>query len=156
MDDQNDKYLHRIKSLCEIYQEQMPFGKLLGIKVENPEADRVRVSVPIRDDLVGNFVTNILHGGVIASVLDLTGALIASVGFLKRMSGASEAEISAALSRLGTIDLRVDYLRAGTGTVFVATGAVLRTGSKVSVARTELHNDQGLLIAAGTGTYLIG
>ncbi|MGS3186527.1 thioesterase family protein, partial [Aeromonas taiwanensis] len=59
-------------------------------------------------------------------------------------------------SRLGTIDLRVDYLRPGRGNEFIATAHIIRAGSKVTVARMELHNEEGTHIAFGTGTYLVG
>jgi acyl-coenzyme A thioesterase PaaI-like protein len=32
----------------------------------------------------------------------------------------------------------------------------MRTGKKVAVTRMELHNDEDLLIAVGTGTYIVG
>jgi len=57
---------------------------------------------------------------------------------------------------MGTIDLRVDYLRPGRGERFVATGHLLRAGNKVAVARVELHNQQHDYIATATATYLIG
>ena len=109
----------------------------------------------MREELIGNFMRGILHGGVISSVLDLTGGLIASVELLKHLQGGELEEIARRLGRIGTIDLRVDYLRAGKGDFFMATGSVLRRGNKVAVIRTELCNDQELLIAAGTGTYLV-
>jgi len=59
-------------------------------------------------------------------------------------------------NKIGTIDIRVDYLRPGLGAYFIATGSTLRTGNKVSVTRMELHNDKGILIAVGTGTYVVG
>jgi acyl-coenzyme A thioesterase PaaI-like protein len=65
-------------------------------------------------------------------------------------------EIMAHLARVGTIDLRVDYLRAGKGAYFITSGSVLRKGNKVAVIRAGMHNDQKLLIAAGTGTYIVG
>jgi len=58
--------------------------------------------------------------------------------------------------QLGTIDLRIDYLRPGFGKWFEATGYVLRTGNKVAVARIELHNHEDSLIAVGTGAYVVG
>ncbi|GBC60809.1 hypothetical protein DENIS_1768 [Desulfonema ishimotonii] len=142
--------------LGDIYENQMPFDRLLGIKIEELTWDDARVRINMRDELVGNFVKGILHGGVISSVLDLTGGLVASVALLKQMTGASVAEIGQRFTRMGTIDLRVDYLRAGQGDYFVSTGSVLRTGNKVAVIRTEFRNDQDLLIAAGTGSYLVG
>lgn len=65
-------------------------------------------------------------------------------------------ERAARLSRLGTIDLRIDYLRPGRGTRFSASAMLLRSGNKVAVVRSELHNELGTLIAVGTGTYLCG
>ena len=50
----------------------------------------------------------------------------------------------------------MDFLRPGLGKFFTATGTKLRTGNKVSVTRMELHDEKGILIAAGTGSYLVG
>jgi uncharacterized protein (TIGR00369 family) len=58
------------------------------------------------------------------------------------------------LAKLGTIDMRVDYLLPGRGKHFEATASLLRVGKKVFVARMELRNENDELIAAGTGTYL--
>ncbi len=142
--------------LKEVYEEHMPFDRLLGIQVETLSLDEVRVRLDMREELVGNFVRNILHGGVISALLDLTGGLVATVELLKHLEGANLEEVSSRLAKIGTIDMRVDYLRPGQGQYFVATGTVLRKGSKVAVVRTELSNDRKVLIAAGTGTYLVG
>ncbi len=142
--------------LKDIYQNRLPFDRLLGIKIETLNENDVIVKIGMREELIGNIFKGILHGGVISSVLDLTGGLIASVAVLQQMKGASAEEMGKRLAGIGTIDLRVDYLRAGHGKFFTATGHILRTGSRVAVIRTEMHNDQNVLIAAGTGTYLIG
>jgi len=75
---------------------------------------------------------------------------------MKKMEGQSFDEISERFNKIGTIDIRVDYLRPGLGEYFIATGSTLRTGNKVSVTRMELHNDKGILISVGTGTYVVG
>lgn len=142
--------------LKEIYEQRMPFDRLLGIRVAELTLDKVLVRLDMRQELIGNFVRQILHGGVISSVLDLTGGLVASVELLKHLENQGADEVGRRLTRMGTIDLRVDYLRAGKGSYFTATGSVLRHGNRVTVVRTEFHNDQDLLIAAGTGTYLVG
>jgi uncharacterized protein (TIGR00369 family) len=67
-----------------------------------------------------------------------------------------EKELASRLARMGTIDLRVDYLRPGRGEHFIASASVLRSGNKVAVARVELHNHGGLHIASATATYLVG
>lgn len=145
-----------LELLGEIYENRMPFNRLLKIRLESLTPTEVRVRLDMREELIGNFIRQILHGGAISSVLDLTGGLIASVELLKLIEGSQADEIVRRLTRIGTIDMRVDYLRAGKGKFFTATGSVLRRGNKVAVIRTELCNDHNLLIAAGTGTYLVG
>lgn len=145
----------RLELLREFYEQSLPFNRLLGIHIDRLTSEDVLVRINMREELVGNFVRGILHGGVISAVLDLTGGLIASVGLLQKGEDTSEGEFSQRLSRIGTIDLRVDYLRAGKGEFFQATGHILRQGSRVSVIRTELHNNKNTLIAAGTGTYQV-
>lgn len=146
----------KLAMLKEVYEQHMPFDRLLGVQVVALSLDEVRVRLDMREELIGNFVRNILHGGVISALLDLTGGLVATVELLKHLEGASLEEVGTRLAKIGTIDLRVDYLRPGQGQYFLATGTVLRKGSKVAVVRTELCNDRQMLIAAGTGTYLVG
>jgi uncharacterized protein (TIGR00369 family) len=145
--------LTRLKGM---YEKKMPFNSLLGIRIDALTPTKVTVSIDMREELVGNYMRQILHGGVISSVLDLTGGLIASVELLKHLGNIGFDEIEKRLTRVGTIDMRVDYLRTGAGIFFTASGSVLRKGNKVAVIRTELCNDQNVLIAAGTGTYLVG
>ena len=66
------------------------------------------------------------------------------------------SSVGKSLTKIGTIDPCVDYLRPGKGNYFIATGAIMRVGRRVSVTRMELHNDQDVLIAVGTGTYIVG
>jgi len=141
--------------LRETYQNQMPFNRLLGIRIISLTPDDVRVRIDMREELIGNFARRILHGGVIAAVLDLTGGLIAFAELLKHLEAMPIDELAKRFAKAGTIDMRVDYLRRGEGEYFIASGSVLRQGNKVTVVRTELLNDRNLLIAAGTGTYLI-
>jgi uncharacterized protein (TIGR00369 family) len=77
------------------------------------------------------------------------------MGVLKTLQGQPLQMMAERFARIGTIDLRVDYLRPGIGNHFIATGYVLRTGKKVAVARMEMHNDERQLIAVGTGAYTV-
>ncbi len=145
-----------LQLLQEITEDRIPFNKLIGMKIETLDLDNFGISFKMRPELVGNFMRGNLHGGVISSVLDVTGGMVALTGIMKRMEGRSFEEIAEGFAKIGTIDLRVDYLRPGFGKHFVATGYNLRTGKKLSVTRMELHNDEGLLIAVGTGSYVVG
>ena len=145
-----------LQLLKEITEEKIPFNKLIGMKIETLDLDKSGTRFEMSPELVGNFTRGNLHGGVISSVLDVTGGMVAWTGIMKKMEGQSFDEISERFNKIGTIDIRVDYLRPGLGDYFIATGSTLRTGNKVSVTRMELHNDKGILIAVGTGTYVVG
>jgi len=145
-----------LQLLKEITEEKIPFNKLIGMKIETLDLDKIGIRFEMRPELVGNFTRGNLHGGVISSVLDVTGGMVAWTGIMKKMEGQSFDEISERFNKIGTIDIRVDYLRPGLGEYFIATGSILRTGNKVSVTRMELHNDKGILISVGTGTYVVG
>jgi uncharacterized protein (TIGR00369 family) len=138
-----------------IFEEKVPFNHLLGIKVREIDDESVRVGFEMRDDFVGHFVHRVLHGGVTASVLDVTGGLAAFVGTLNKVRHLPFDEQVQRFNSLGTIDLRIDYLRPGRGRWFIATGYILRIGTKVAVTRMELHNDDNNLIAVGTGAYTV-
>lgn len=139
-----------------VFTDKIPFNRLLGLSVESIDEDQAKFRFDMRQELIGNYIRRTLHGGVISSTLDVTGGMVAFLGILKRMRDSSVEEKMARFSKLGTIDLRIDYLRPGLGQFFVSSGFVLRTGSRVAVTRMELHNDERNLIAVGTGTYIVG
>jgi uncharacterized protein (TIGR00369 family) len=147
---------HLFEFLRRLYEEQLPFNRVLGLAVRSLGVKQVQVAIPMQACLVGNTRYGILHGGVISAVMDATGGLAATAGVLNHLIGQPMDQITRKVARIGTIDLRVDYLRPGKGTEFLATGVVMRTGSKVAVIRMEMHSDAGVLIAVGTGTYIVG
>lgn len=140
----------------EIFVCHMPFNRALGLALDRLESDYAELSLANQTMLVGNAAQKILHGGVIASVLDVAAGLVCVTAALTRQESITEEELRQRLSRMGTIDLRVDYLRPGRGERFIASSSLLRGGNKVSVARVELHNDAGVHIASATATYMIG
>lgn len=132
-----------MEALRAIIEQVIPFDRLLGLHLEEAGEGRARVRFDFREELVGNPLTRVLHGGVIAAVLDLTGGAAVMSTF----------EEGSPLVGMGTVDLRVDYLRPGAGAYFIATGQVMRPGRMLSAARMELINDQNVLIAMGTAIY---
>ncbi|MFO8010865.1 MAG: thioesterase family protein [Dehalococcoidia bacterium] len=138
-----------------LFVETSLFTKSLGLKVESMEQDTASMSFKSRDDLTGSERTMNLHGGVIASVMDITGSLVVFSNIVYRVKGDSVSEKVRRISRINTIDLRVDYLRPGAGASFLATAYTLRTGRTVAVSRIELHDENERLFAVGTGSYII-
>jgi uncharacterized protein (TIGR00369 family) len=67
----------------------------------------------------------------------------------------SAEQVMHRFARLGTIDIRVDYLRPGLGTHFTASAEVLRLGGRVGSAQMRLVNDDETLIATGAASYML-
>ena len=150
MNQENDDFLKSLRDRIS----GLPFHRLLGLNLDSFDMETGCIRFDMRDELVGNSHFKILHGGVIASILDAEAAFIlAKDGAWRFQSGPPEHPI---ILKGGTIDLHIDYLRPGRGNHFVASGTILRTGKKVAVVRTELRNEQDELIATGTSTYLVG
>lgn len=145
-----------LASVAEIFDSKVPFHNLLGMDIKRYDTDGVEVVVTMKPELIGNIHQQILHGGVTATVLDVVGGLTAFSGLVASRDDWSLEDLQTRLQTLGTIDLRVDYLRPGRGQVFTGTGTVIRAGNRVSVCRMELHNELGSHIAFGTGTYMVG
>ena len=56
---------------------------------------------------------------------------------------------------MGTIDLRVDFLRQGKGGHFTATAEVTRLGGRIGSAQMRLLDEAGTLIATGAASYVV-
>lgn len=136
--------------------DNTPFVRLIGMELVHASSEEVRARFDMKPELVGNTIKQILHGGVIATALDMVGGMMGLVAVYQRMKEDSvpREERYLRMARLGTIDMRVDYLAPGRGQHFEASATLLRVGKKVFVTRMELRNDSDDLIAAGTATYL--
>jgi uncharacterized protein (TIGR00369 family) len=147
-----------LEKIKEYYLELLPFNKVLGIGIDHLDyvTGEAIVSFPMAPDLIGNPVAGILHGGVTASVIDLTGGLSALISCAKFHEGASPEVIAQKLVGSATIYMRVDYLRPGKGKSFQCKSRIIRAGSRIVVSKIDLLNEQKVRIATGTATYLIG
>ena len=144
------------QQLADYWNNNMPFNQLLGLQIVKFDAHKSEVRFAWQDKLIGNPTQKILHGGVTASALDLAGGTVAAANILEQLVEVTPDIVQQALSKMGTIDLRTDYLRPGRGEQFIVTARIIRSGNKVAVARMEMHNESGEHIAFGTGTYMVG
>jgi uncharacterized protein (TIGR00369 family) len=137
--------------LRQVMEQHIAFNKHLGLKVESFDPAAPKLRFDMRPELVGNPKRQILHGGVISAALDVVGGLAIMLSLAGEMDGTPDT-----FPNIGTIDLRVDYLRPGRGKHFIATGRIVRKGSRIAVIHMELHNDEGELIATGGAAYVVG
>lgn len=117
-----------------------PFHSVLDIEAiaANESAGEVTIGLANRPELTVAADSDILHGGVIATLVDV----------------AAHAAIACALGRVApTIDLRIDYLRAARGPRLTAIARPLRIGRSVARADVDVRDASGVLAAVGRGTY---
>ena len=136
--------------VARVIQEHVPFNRVLGLRAESADPPRLRFEM--RPELIGNARRGILHGGVISATLDVAAGYAIMLALAKEPKAGDKLEFP----NIGTIDLRVDYLRPGRGKHFVATGKVVRLGNRIAVTHMELANDEGELIATGAAAYVVG
>jgi uncharacterized protein (TIGR00369 family) len=131
------------------------FNKVLGLKITALSPTEVRARIAMKPELVGHYGYNRIHGGVISAGLDAMGglAVMAAIG-ARHMDETPEQRLHR-FGKLGTIDLRVDYLRPGIGEVFELRAEVMRLGSRVASTRMEFLGADGKLLSTGAAAYIV-
>lgn len=145
---------HLLQEMANVFTN-IPFNKILGLKVTQMDAECVIATFEMRNDLIGNFLHNILHGGVVSSVLDTLGGMAVMTAVLFKHPEYTLEQLGEMFGKSSTVDLQVSYLRPGKGEHFIAKAWVTKSGSKISFVRMELYNNESVLIATGSGTYFI-
>lgn len=144
-----------IDGLKTLFEEKVVFNKLLGLKLTHATATNVCATLVMRPDLVGNFSEGRLHGGVISAALDTTGGIAVTAALCARYPHENFEQHTARFARLGTIDLRIDYLRPGISTHFEMRAEVIRLGSRIANTRMTFLGSDGKLLATGNGVYIV-
>lgn len=119
-----------------------PFATLLGIELVQAETDRVVMRLPFRPQLTT--VGSVVHGGVIASLIDVTGAAASA-------SGLADGEAVGG----ATANLTIAYLAAGDGRELTAEALVIQRGRSQTVSDVVVRDDTGQLVAKGMVTSRI-
>ena len=109
----------------------------------------------MKPELIGHFGHQRLHGGVISAGLDAMGGLAVMAAIGARHMDESPAQRLQRFGKLGTIDLRVDYLRPGLGERFALSAEVMRLGSRVASTRMEFRSADGKLLSTGAAAYIV-
>ena len=115
----------------------IPFHQAHDIEVLVATPRYAEIKFPFDDNLVGNPDLDVLHGGVVSTLIDLTGAAI-FVGWCEDYTP--------------TIDLRVNYLEAAGRRPLYGTAAIERRGADIGVASVEVESGE-TVCATGTGVY---
>jgi uncharacterized protein (TIGR00369 family) len=142
-------------ALTELFERRITFNQTLGLVVESAKAPSPRIRFAMRPELIGSALHGRLHGGVISATLDAMGGFALMVAIGEKHAEENTAQVMHRFAKMGTIDLRIDYLRPGIGAHFVASAEVTRLGGRIGSTQMRLVNDQGTLIATGSAAYVI-
>lgn len=141
--------------LRDVFEHRLRFNEVLGLQVVSFAPDAPQLAFEMRPELIGHYLHGRLHGGVIAAALDTVGGFAVTVAIAEKFCGETAEQVGHRFGRIGTIDLRTDFLHQGIGKRFTATGRLSRLGGRIASVQMTLENENGLLIATGGGAYVV-
>ena len=144
-----------ISGVKQVFEEKIVFNQLLGLKITSVLPTQVKARIEMRNELVGHYAYNRIHGGVISAGLDAMGGLAVMVAIGARHMDEPVQQRLQRFAKLGTIDLRVDYLRPGIGEWFELRAEVMRLGSRVASTRMEFLGADGKLLSTAAAAYIV-
>jgi len=144
-----------VQGLKTIFEEMIVFNQVLGLRITALTPTVVRARIDMKPTLVGHYGYNRIHGGVISAGLDAMGGLAVMAAIGARHMDESPAQRLHRFGKLGTIDLRIDYLRPGIGEYFELRAEVMRLGSRVASTRMEFLGADGKLLSTGSAAYIV-
>lgn len=129
---------------AQAFLAELPHAAALGIELtQAPQRDgRCVMRLPWRAELVGDPLREVLHGGVITTLLDtLGGACVASLGMAVQ----------------GTLDLRIDYLRPAAPRLdLIGDAECYRVTRHIAFVRGHCHQgDASRPVAHLTATFVL-
>ena len=144
-----------VAGLKEIFEQRIAFNRLLGLHIGMVSGDGVTGHIEMRPELIGHYTHQRLHGGVVSAGLDAMGGLAVMAAIGARHMDEPPLQRLQRFGKLGTIDLRIDYLRPAIGERFELRAQVLRLGSRVASTRMEFLGADGKLLSTGAAAYIV-
>ncbi len=129
--------IRNLSLLKEVIQNVMPVNKLLGIEIQKLEIGSAEVRVPFQERFVGDFQRGLWHGGILASVADTTGGLVA-------LSLAKPGD------QVNTVDMRIDYLHGAIEADVFGKAELIKSGKRIILADVKLfqkHQKEPVVVA---------
>lgn len=144
-----------VDGLKAMFEEHIVFNRLIGLRIGALASDGVTGHIAMRHELIGHYGHQRLHGGVISAGLDAMGGLAVMAAIGARHMDEGPAQRLQRFGKLGTIDLRIDYLRPAIGERFELRAQVMRLGSRVASTRMEFLGADARLLATGAAAYIV-
>lgn len=107
----------------EAFLQRMPFAQTLGMRCD-VRGDEMTAILPFQEKLIGNVAIGALHGGAIASFLEVTAMM--QVFLVSDMPRPPKP-----------VNITIDYLRQGHAKDLYARAHVLKMGRRMASVRAE-------------------
>jgi uncharacterized protein (TIGR00369 family) len=117
-----------------------PFHSGLGLVVEDAAAGSVTIAIDVGPEQLN--LQGLVHGGLLATVADTAMGL------------AVRTQVEPGRRHV-TIQLGVQYVRAGGPGTIRARGRTIKVGSQVAHAEADVDGEDGRLLARAQGTYSV-
>jgi uncharacterized protein (TIGR00369 family) len=128
-------------ALKTLQQQELPFAKLLGIRLTAAAPERVVAEMLVRDDLCT--VPAVLHGGALMALADTLGACAT----ILNLSGGAGTT---------TIESKTNFLApAPVGTTVRAECTPIHRGKRTMVWQTRITTENGRLLGIITQTQMV-
>jgi uncharacterized protein (TIGR00369 family) len=144
-----------VAAIVALFEERIPFNQVLGLRIDSLAHTGATGHLLMRPDLIGSFAHQRLHGGVISAALDAMAGVAVMVAIGARHLDEPTADRMRRFAKIGTIDLRIDYLRPAMGERFNLESEILRLGSRVATARMAFNDAAGRRLATGSAVYIV-
>ncbi len=136
-----EQQLRRRAAIAEL-MPTTPYLASLGIEIERYEPDEAAIRLPFREELTND--GTYYHGGVIASVIDTTGALAAW----------SNHDFDKG-ARASTVAMSVQYVGACKRSDLLCHARAIRRGKELTFTEITATDADGAVVAHGIQTYRI-
>ncbi|MFF0498688.1 PaaI family thioesterase [Nocardia aobensis] len=124
-----------------LFHSTMPFTEKLGVEVLEHGPKLVRSRLAWDESLCT--LGGALHGGVLMSLADATGAVCAYLNLPEGKQGTT------------TVESKTNFLRAVRSGYAVASSTPLHAGRSFIVVETEIHDEAGKLVGKVTQTQAV-
>lgn len=124
----------RIKNLQALFKKA-PIGKAFGMSLCYNDKNQAVFDLPHNPSICSPVG---IHGGVIATLLDMSGWFTAAVYYD---------------NWIATIDLNIKLLKHVKEANLHSTGELVRAGNRIAVTKMEVNTDTNELIAIGSATF---
>ncbi len=126
------------RDIMEHLVNKDPYSSLLGIKSKIIDDGKSESTLILEEKHMR--LGNIVHGGVICSLVDMAGGTaVLSIGKKNQV----------------TTNLDINFLRPISKSPARAVGQVIRKGKNICVAKVEVFDGEGKLCAYATGSWYI-